>query len=288
MGHPPSAQPSTWRFEPRLACLAALVGVLLTWFAVLHGEPVAVAYPEGSVHGFLALRESSNAELASGDLVQVARGGRITTQVVFRFRDGSLHDETAVFSQRGHFRLIRDRLVQRGPAFPRRVDMSIDGTSGRVKVRSTDEHGKEESFDERLELPADLANGLVPILLKNVKPDALPKSLSLVVATPKPRLVKLAVSSAGRERFRTGRVPRQAMHYVLKVEIGGIEGFLAPLVGKQPPDSHVWILDGPVPAFVRSEQPFYPGGPPWRIELTSPSWQSGRYEESAWPSRGNH
>jgi len=273
MASPPSAQPPAWRFEARLACLVALVAVLITWGAVLHGEAVAVAYPEGSLRGFLTLRESSNEELASGDLVQVARGGRITTQVVFRFRDGSLHDETAVFSQRGHFRLIRGRLVQRGPAFPRSVDMSIDCTSGQVKVRSTDEHGKEESFDERLELPADLANGLVPTLLRNVKPDALPKSLSLVVATPKPRLVKLAVSFAGRERFRTGSVPRQAMHYVLKVEIGGIEGLLAPLVGKQPQDSHVWILDGAVPAFAGSEQPFFQGGPLWRIELTSPSWQ---------------
>jgi hypothetical protein len=62
------------------------------------------------------------------------------------------------------------------------------------------------------------------------------------------------------------------MHYVLKVDIGGIKGVVAPLVGKQPPDSHVWILGGDAPAFVRSEQPLYNGGPLWRIELTSPVW----------------
>jgi len=27
-----------------------------------------------------------------------------------------------------------------------------------------------------------------------------------------------------------------------------------------------------VPAFVKSEQPFYMGGPLWRIELVSPVW----------------
>jgi hypothetical protein len=47
---------------------------------------------------------------------------------------------------------------------------------------------------------------------------------------------------------------------------------VAPLIGKQPPDSHVWILEGEAPAFVKSEQPLYNGGPVWRIELVSPVW----------------
>jgi hypothetical protein len=58
----------------------------------------------------------------------------------------------------------------------------------------------------------------------------------------------------------------------LKVDIGGLSGLLAPLVGKQPPESHVWILTGEVPAFVKSEQPLYYGGPLLRIELVSPTW----------------
>jgi hypothetical protein len=64
------------------------------------------------------------------------------------------------------------------------------------------------------------------------------------------------------------------MHYVLKVDIGGLQGVIAPLIGKQPPDSHVWILQGEAPAFVRSEQPFFMGAPLWRIELVSPVWAS--------------
>ena len=59
---------------------------------------------------------------------------------------------------------------------------------------------------------------------------------------------------------------------MLKVDIGGLSGLVAPLVGKQPPDSHVWILDGDVPAFVKSEQFHYFGGPMWRIELVGPRW----------------
>ncbi len=94
----------------------------------------------------------------------------------------------------------------------------------------------------------------------------------MVATTPKPWLVKLAIAVAGEEPFSTGGTVRQATHYIVKVEIGGVAGLLAPLVGKQPPDFHVWILGGEAPAFVKSEGPLFLGGPSWRIELTSPAW----------------
>ncbi len=31
------------------------------------------------------------------------------------------------------------------------------------------------------------------------------------------------------------------MRYVVKVEIGGVLGLLAPVVGKQPPEHQIWI-----------------------------------------------
>jgi hypothetical protein len=254
---------------------------LLTWLiacasllcpGALPGQTVAVRHAEGLVHGFLILRTLDGTPLADGDLIQAAGGDRVTSRLVFHFKDGSTHDETAVYSQRQRFRLITDHLVQKGPTFPQPLDMSIDASSGRVTVRYTDERGKQKVEAERLDVPPDLANGLILTLLKNVQAGAPPKTVSLVAATPKPRLVKLAITAAGDEPFSTGGAARKATHYVLKVEIGGISGLLAPLVGKQPPDSHVWILGGEAPAFVKSEQPLYLGGPLWRIELVSPVW----------------
>ena len=127
-----------------------------------------------------------------------------------------------------------------------------------------------------MDLPADLANGLIPILLKNVQQDALPSSLSFVAATPKPRLVKIAIAVAGTDPFSIAGSARKATHYVLKVDIGGIAGLIAPLVGKQPPDSHVWILEGEAPAFVRSQAPMFTGGPFWQTDLVSPVWPGGK------------
>jgi hypothetical protein len=202
---------------------------------------------------------------------RAAGGEQVTARIVFRFHDGSLHDETAVFTQRQHFRLASYHLVQKGPSFPRPLEMSIDAGSGRVTVRYADDKGEQKTESERLELPPDLANGVVSTLLKNVGPDT-PPTLSYVAATPKPRLVKLAMSTVASDRFSTGRQGWKATHYVIKVEIGGLSGLIAALIGKQPPDSHVWILDGDTPTFVKAEQALYTGGPVWRIELASPQW----------------
>jgi hypothetical protein len=233
---------------------------------------VDVRHAEGLVHGFLVLRTLGGDTLADGDLIQVARGDRVTSRLVFRFKDASVHDETAVFSQRGTFRLLNDHLVQKGPAFQHPMEVSIDGSTGQVTVRTTDDDGKEKVVTERLDLPPDLANGLVLTLLKNIRSDAAQTKVSMVAATPKPRLVKLAITPQGQQPFSIGGSSRKATHYVVKVEIGGAAGLVAPLLGKQPLDTHVWILDGEAPAFVKSEGPLSFGGPVWRIELVSPVW----------------
>ena len=107
------------------------------------------------MHGFLTLRSPEGAIIAGGDLTQVAQGDRVTSRLVFHFKDGSLQDETAVFSQRGHFQLVSDHLVQKGRAFERPLDMRIDGQSGQVTVRYLDEDGQEKTESERMELAPD-------------------------------------------------------------------------------------------------------------------------------------
>src|SRR5437763_155526 len=151
--------------SPRPLSISRTLGGLMIVAAVAFqgrsvGEQVAVRHMEGLVHGFLALRTLEGTALADGDWIQTAQGTRVTSRLVFHFKDGSLHDETAVFSQRQQFRLVNDHLVQRGPSFPRPLDLSINATSGDVTVRYTDDHGKENTESEHLDLPPDLANGM--------------------------------------------------------------------------------------------------------------------------------
>ena len=93
--------------------------------------------------------------------MSTTRGSRVTTQLAYRFKDGSIDDEVAVFSQRGHFQLISDHHVQQGPAFDQAIETTIVVASGHVTVRYKDEHGVEKTEDERMELPSDLANGML-------------------------------------------------------------------------------------------------------------------------------
>ena len=173
----------------------------------------------------------------------------------------------------GAFRLVSDHLLQKGPAFSQPLEAWIDRASGRVRVRYSDDDGKEKNVDEEMKLPDDLSNGIILTVLKNVPPQAAPPTLSMVAFTPKPRVVKLEISRAANDQFTLNGFPRSATHYVVHIDIGGFAGLVAPLVGKQPPDSGVWVLPGAAPAFVKSEGPLHLGGPIWRIELVSPVWR---------------
>jgi hypothetical protein len=262
---------------------AGLIAVL--WATTLAAEPPPVRYAEGLVHGFLALRTTDGDIVADGDLIQSASGLRVTSRLVFHFKDGSIRDETTVFTQRGHFRLLSDHLIQKGPTFEQPLEMTITRATGRVVVKYTNDKGEQKVEDERMQLPEDLANGLILTVLKNVAAGGVPPQLSMIAPTPKPRLVKLAITEAGTDHFTLNGGGRTAQHYVVKIEIGGLAGLVAPLVGKQPPDSHVWILGGPAPAFVKSEGPLHLGGPIWRIELVSPAWPNPTTTAAKRPSR---
>ncbi len=233
---------------------------------------VPVHYREGLVHGLLALRTREGKTLADGDLIQTVHGDRVTARLRFRFHDGSLSDETTVYTQRDVFRLESDRVIQRGPAFERPLDLSIDVNAGKVTINDATRGAGAQPETSTMSLPDTLANGVLMVVLKNVGASALPLRLPYLAATPKPRLVTLVVSSAGKEPFSLAGSRRQATHYVLKVDVGGLTGLAARLFGKLPPDSHVWVLETNAPAFVKSEAPLFFGGPVVRTELASPEW----------------
>ena len=238
--------------------------------SVSPAETVVVRYPEGVSHGFLVLRTQEGKPIADGDSTQVARGDRVTSRMQFRFKDGSIYEETTKFSQRGTFRLLSDHLVQKGPTFNRPMEIMIDATSGQVTVRYT-EDGKEKVLSERIQLPPDVANGILFTVLKNVPRTASSMTVSYVAATPKPRIVNLEIIPQGREAFSIGSYNHKAIRYTVKVKIGGVAGLVAPLVGKQPPDAQAWVLGDDAPAFVRWDGPLYGDGPIWRMELAVPA-----------------
>lgn len=253
----------SWSVLALLACVLQLSA---------HADPVPVRHLAGTVHGFLVQRSPDGHLVASGDTVQVAHGDQVTSHTVFTFKDGSIDDETATYSQRHTIRLISYHHIQKGPSFPHPIDLSIDARTGQVIVHTTGKDGKEDVQTEHLNLPPDLANGIVAQIVQNLKPDAPETTVSMLVTTPKPRLVKLAISPRGEEGFSLADSKRKAVHFQIKIEIGGLAGMVAPIVGKAPPNIEVWAVGGEAPTFLREQGPTYEDGPVMTIELASPAW----------------
>jgi hypothetical protein len=249
-----------------------IVGVTLSCPLALDAQ-VAVRHTEGLLHGFLELSTLDGKILADGEQTQIARGNQVTTHLVFRFKDGSLHEETTIFSQHQNFKLLSAHLVQKGPTFKAPMEFSVNATSRLVTATYTDEHGDQKTLSEHLELPPDVYNGMVSTLIKNLPPKIVGMTVHVVAAGVKPRLVKVEIAPVGEDEFSVGSSDRvRATHYVVKVDLSGVTGLIASVIGKQPQETHIWALQGKAPAFVRSEGPLYHGGPIWRIELVSPRW----------------
>jgi hypothetical protein len=253
-----------------LAVLTALGVTLMAWPG--EAAQIPVRFAEGVTHGFLALRSLRGDALAQGSLLQVARGDRVESRLVFRFKDGSVYDETVVFSQQKVFTMLSYRLAQRGPAFPENLEASLDRASGRYTVTSrAGNKGREQVFSGTMELPADVYNGMILTVVKNLAKDA-SETVHVVAFTPKPRLIELELLPVGEQQVLVGDVAKTVTHYALKPRLGTVLKLLASLFGKLPPDYHCWVLTEDVPAFVRFEGPLSLKAPVWRIELISPRW----------------
>lgn len=247
--------------------------VLAFAFSILAAAaPIAVRHPEGTLHGFLALTTEQGQVLADGDLIEIVRGDRVTTHLTFHFKDGSLDEETAVYTQRGVFRLISDHHIQRGPYFSHPLDMTIDVAKGVVVTRLPGKDGKDEVATDRVKMPTDLYNGLVTPVIKNVSPDAGETKVSMIVAAPKPRIVTLDIMPQAPETFYLAGFPHKSSVYEIKIELGGIAGVIAPVIGKQPPNIFMSLESGQLPAFLRETGPLFEGGAILTISLIGPTW----------------
>jgi hypothetical protein len=236
----------------------------------LVAEPVPVRHLEGVTFGFLVLRNLSGETLAHGELKQVVKPDDpvVMADLQFHFKDGSFYREITKFTQRGTFRLVSDKVVEKGPSFKRGSESWVDAKTGEVTVRMT-EKGKEKSVTKHLDLPNDVANGLLFTIAKNIDPTH-ETVVSMAVASTKPRVVKLQITPAQGKTVRQGPLTYIAQHYIVQIKVPGAAGVVAPLLGKQPPNIHLWVLKSEAPTFIEFEGPLSEDNPVWRIELAAP------------------
>lgn len=115
-------------------CFVVLTVLLAFLHSAVEAAPIAVRFSEGVTHGFLLVRSLAGEIIGQGEITQVAKeGAPVESHLVFKFKDGSLHDEQVAFSQQRVFTLISYRLIQRGPSFPEQIDVAIDRGTGQQR-----------------------------------------------------------------------------------------------------------------------------------------------------------
>ena len=241
---------------------ALALGLVVTAIAPAVAEPIAVRYTEGVTRGFPVLRSLAGEKLAQGELTQVARGDIVESRLVFRFKDGSLYDERVTFSQKDVFTLLSYHIVHQGPSFPESIEGRVDRRTGEYEVKyKGDEESPEETLRGSFDLPGDVYNGMLSMLMKNM-PAATPATVQIVAFTPKPRLVKMLLKPVVEDPMSVNDAAVMATRFLVRPQLG----LLASLLVADIPDVNCWIAGGDAPAFLRFEGPLYFMGPIWRID----------------------
>jgi hypothetical protein len=251
--------------------LLFVVIAALFWACAVEAAPIRVRMIEGNFRGFLVLRSLDGAAIAYGEVNQKPTGNLVECRTILRFKDGSLYDESATFSQKGVFRLEGYRLLQHGPSNPA-LEVSFDRKRGQYKARTKGEKDdKQKVASGKFEMPADLYNGMALMLLKNL-PGGAGATVHMAVFTPDPRLIEMEWSWEGEDEVLLGGRAMKTMRLLVKLKIGGLTGVIALLAGKSPPNLRYWLVTGEVPAFVRFEGAMFLNGPVWRLEMTTVEW----------------
>ena len=213
-------------------------------------ERISVKYIQRPMHRFMVAHSEAGKIIASGEFSQVVQGDEVTMRLTYHFVDGSIDDETTTYRQQGTFRLVRNHHIQKGPFFVKPVDFTVEAATGIVTSRM-DKNGQIHVESEHMNLPDDLANGFVGTLLLNVLHNTTPVRVGILAPVGGGRLIRILISPEGEQPFHTAGQTLTATVFRIHPELGGIVGVIAPLIGLQPKDVMVWVLEGEEPAVVR-------------------------------------
>ena len=214
-------------------------------------EPISVRHIQRPMHRFMVARSEDGKTIASGEFSQVVQDDEVTMRLTYKFVDGSIDDETTTYRQQGTFRLVRNHHIQKGPFFVKPVDFTVEAATGIATSRTADKNGKIHVESEHMDLPDDLANGFVGTLLLNVPHNTTPFRVGILAPVGGGRLVRILISPEGEQSFHAVGQNLKATVFRIHPELGGIVGVIARLIGLQPKDVMVWVLEGEQPAVVR-------------------------------------
>ena len=235
-------------------------------------EPISVRHIQLPRHEFMVARSETGKIVARVEFTETVQGDEVTMRLTYNFVDGSMDDETTTYRQQGTFRLVRNHHIERGPFFAKPVDFAVEAATGTAITRTADKNGKMQVESEHIDLPHDLANGFVGTVLLNVPPNTRPFRVGILAPVFGGRLIRILISPEGEQPFQRAGQPVKATVFRIHPELGGFLGMIAKLVGRQPKDVMVWVLEGETPAVMRIVGQLGGSGPVLSSELEGTSF----------------
>jgi hypothetical protein len=139
---------------------------------------------------------------------------------------------------------VRDHHLQKRPFFTKPIDFTIEAATGIVTSRTVDKNGKMHVDRKHMTLPDDLANGMVGTLLLNVPLNKRPFRVGMLAPVGGGRLVPLLITPEDEQTILLVGRSLKAAVFRVHPELGGFVSMIARLIGMQPKDVVVWILEG--------------------------------------------
>jgi hypothetical protein len=257
--------------QVRHVWLWSLIVLFVLQLAVMQSSaaaPVEMRLTEGVSNGFVIVKDQDGEVLAEGEVSQVATGaGRVVNRMLLRFKDGSVHDESVIFSQNHVLKMLQYQLEQKGPAFPNPIKVTLNGDTGAYTVRQG--RSANDETKGKVGLPSDVYNGLTITLLKNL-PSPSERRFHLISFDPEATMHEVVVAPVGTDEVQVAGKSTKAVHYRMKPVLAWWVKTLAWITNKRIPQYDFWLTKEALPAFVRFDGPLYGDGPVWRILQTVP------------------
>ena len=161
-----------------------------------------------------------------------------------------MHDERTTYSQRGVFRLEAYHLTQSGPSFPG-ADVAFDRKSWPLPGEDAREGRRARGDGERRvrDAAGSRQRPDAPLAQEHAARGTGHRPAGGVHAEA--ALSRMELHQEGEDRIVFAGDPKQAARHLVDLEIGGVTGVVASVIGKNPPDLRYWLALGDIPAFVR-------------------------------------
>jgi hypothetical protein len=131
------------------------------------------------------------------------------------------------------------------------VDYAIEFATGTATIRTPGRNGRTNIESRHVRLPDDLANGLIGVLLLNAPRNAKPFRVEMLAPVGGGRLVQILISREGEQSLQMAGRSINTTVFRVHPDLGGIVGWIAALIGVQPKDVLVWVMEGEHPAVVK-------------------------------------